>query len=170
MRNVSIIGIGQTHVGEIWDKGVRDLAAGAVRAAMRDAGIETADALYLGNMLSGEVSGQARLGPGGRCSGFAWLEAARFEAACGSAAYALRLAYMAVAGGMHDTIIVCGVEKMTDRAPGEVTNGLARAADGELEAAQGLSFVAINALLMQRYMYEFGWQKKDFRSSRSTRT
>ena len=61
MRNVSIIGIGQTQVGELWDKGVRDLAAGAVRAAMRDAGIETADALYLGNMLSGEVSGQAHL-------------------------------------------------------------------------------------------------------------
>ena len=163
MRNVSIIGIGQTHVGEIWDKGVRDLAAGAVRAAMRDAGIETVDALYLGNMLSGEVSGQAHLGPlVADAVGLRGIEAAKIEAACGSAAYALRLAYMAVAGGMHDTIIVCGVEKMTDRAPGEVTNGLARAADGELEAAQGLSFVAINALLMQRYMYEFGWQKKDF--------
>ena len=73
-----------------------------------------------------------------------------------------RLAYLAVAGGMHDTVIVCGVEKMTDRSPGQVTNGLAGAADAELEAAQGLSFVAINALLMQRYLYEFGWRKNDF--------
>jgi acetyl-CoA C-acetyltransferase len=163
MRNVSIIGIGQTNVGELWDKGIRDLAAEAVRAAMRDAHIETADALYLGNMLSGEVSGQAHLGPlVADAVGLRGIEAAKIEAACGSGAYALRLAYMAVAGGMHDTIIVCGVEKMTDRSPSRVTNGLASAADGELEAAQGLSFVAINALLMQRYIHEFGWRKKDF--------
>ena len=163
MRNVSIIGIGQTKVGELWDQSIRDLAVDAVRAAMRDAHIESADALYIGNMLSGEVAGQAHLGPlVADAAGLRGIEAAKIEAACGSAAYALRLAYLAVAGGMHDTIIVCGVEKMTDRAPGTVTNGLARASDGELEAAQGLSFVAINALLMQRYMHEFGWRKADF--------
>lgn len=163
MRNVSIIGIGQTKVGELWDMSIRELAVSAVRAAMQDANLESADALYIGNMLSGEVSGQAHLGPLiADAIGLRGIEAAKIEAACGSAAYALRLAYLAVAGGMHDTIIVLGVEKMTDRAPGVVTNGLASAADGELEAAQGLSFVAINALLMQRYMHEFGWQKKDF--------
>ncbi len=163
MRNVSIIGIGQTKVGELWDMGIRDLAVCAVRDAMRDAHIETADALYIGNMLSGEVTGQAHLGPlVADALGLRGIEAAKIEAACGSAAYALRLAYVAVAGGMHDMVIVCGVEKMTDRAPGTVTNGLASAADGEMEAAQGLSFVAINALLMQRYLYEFGWRKSDF--------
>ncbi|MBI5876112.1 MAG: thiolase domain-containing protein [Chloroflexi bacterium] len=163
MRNVSIIGIGQTPVGEIWEKGLRTLAVDAIRAAMKDAHMETADALYIGNMLSGEATGQAHLGPLiADAAGLRGVEAAKIEAACGSAAYALRLAYLAVAGGMHDTVIVCGVEKMTDRAPGRMTNGLASAADGELEAAQGLSFVAINALLMQRYMYEFGWKKSDF--------
>jgi acetyl-CoA C-acetyltransferase len=135
----------------------------AIRAALRDARMESADALYIGNMLSGEATGQSHLGPLiAEAAGLRGIEAAKIEAACGSAAYALRLAYLAVAGGMHDTVIVCGVEKMTDRAPGQMTNGLASAADGELEAAQGLSFVAINALLMQRYMHEFGWKKSDF--------
>jgi len=163
MRNVSIIGIGQTRVGELWHLGLRELAVCAVREAMRDAHVETADALYIGNMLSGEVSAQAHLGPlVADALGLRGIEAAKIEAACGSGAYALRLAYLAVAGGMHDTVIVCGVEKMTDRTPGEVTNGLAGAADSELEASQGLSFVAINALLMQRYLHEFGWRKGDF--------
>jgi acetyl-CoA C-acetyltransferase len=163
MRNVSIIGIGQTQVGELWHQSIRDLAVQATRAAMRDAHIERADAIYIGNMLSGEVTGQAHLGPlVANELGLRGVEAVKVEAACGSAAYALRLAYLAVAGGMHNTIIVLGVEKMTDRAPNIVTNGLIGAADGELEAAQGLSFVALNALLMQRYMHEFGWQKKDF--------
>ena len=62
MRDVSIIGIGQAPVGEHWDKSLRHLSYEALAAAMRDAGIERADAIYVGNMLSGEISGQAHLG------------------------------------------------------------------------------------------------------------
>ena len=62
MRDVSIIGIGQTDVAEHWDRSLRHLAGDAVLAAMSDAGIETADALYVGNMLSGLLTGQEHLG------------------------------------------------------------------------------------------------------------
>jgi acetyl-CoA C-acetyltransferase len=37
-----------------------------------------------------------------------------------------------------------------------VTNALATAADQEYEVSQGISFVGLNALLMRRYMYEYG--------------
>jgi acetyl-CoA C-acetyltransferase len=37
-----------------------------------------------------------------------------------------------------------------------VTQGLASAADADFEAEMGLSFVSINALLMRRYMHEYG--------------
>ncbi|MBC7240304.1 MAG: thiolase domain-containing protein, partial [Chloroflexi bacterium] len=52
MRDVSIIGFGQTPVGEHWELSLRHLAAQAVLAAMQDAGIERADALYVGNMIA----------------------------------------------------------------------------------------------------------------------
>jgi len=39
---------------------------------------------------------------------------------------------------------------------------LATAADADYEAGVGLSFVAINALVMQRYMHEYGWKHQDF--------
>jgi acetyl-CoA C-acetyltransferase len=54
------------------------------------------------------------------------------------------------------------VEKMTDTSGRETTSALARAADAEYEVSQGISFVALNALLMRRYMHEFGWQREDF--------
>jgi len=63
---------------------------------------------------------------------------------------------------MADTVVVAGVEKMTDASSEETTAALAMAADGDFEAAQGMSFVAINALLMQRYIYEFGYKREDF--------
>jgi acetyl-CoA C-acetyltransferase len=62
MRDVSIIGIGQTAVGEHWERSLRHLAGDAVLAAMVDAGTEKAGALYAGNMLSGFLTGQEHLG------------------------------------------------------------------------------------------------------------
>lgn len=155
MRSVSIIGIGQSPVGELWERSARDIAYTAVSAAMADAGIETADALYLGNMLSGSLLDQEHLATlvAGYC-GLYGIEAAKVEAACASGAAALRVGTMAVASGFHDVVIVAGLEKMTDTVGKDTTAGLATASDAEYEALHGVSFVGLNALIMQRYMYE----------------
>lgn len=163
MRDVSIIGIGQTEVGEHWGKSLRHLAGDAVLAAMRDAGIERADALYVGNMLSGELNGQEHLGALiADFVGLRGVEAVKIEAACGSGAAAVRMGYLAVASGLLDVVIVVGVEKMTDQKGAVTTAGLAMAADAEYEVVNGISFVSLNALLMQRYMHEYGVQHEDF--------
>jgi acetyl-CoA C-acetyltransferase len=156
MRSVSIVGIGQSPVGEHWDLSVRHIAYNAVGAAMRDANIDRADALYVGNMLSGRLLDQEHLATLiADFSGLRGIEAAKIEAACASGGAALRIGYMAVASGLHDVVIVAGVEKMTDTSSGSTTAGLATAADAEYESAHGITFVGLNALLMQRYMYEY---------------
>ncbi len=163
MRDVSIIGIGQTPVGEHWERSLRHLGYDALAAALRDANIERADALYVGNMLSGEISGQAHLGPLiADFAGLRGIEAVKIEAACASAAAAFRQAYISVAGGIHDVVIALGVEKMTDDVGSKLTAGLAAAADADYEVIHGISFVALNALIMQRYLYEYGLTRADF--------
>lgn len=163
MRDVSVIGIGQTPVLENWEKSLRHLAADAVLAAMHDAGIGQADALYVGNMLSGEIAGQEHLGALiADFVGLRGIEAFKIEAACASGAAAVRMGYMAVAGGLADVVIAVGVEKMTDETGDIVAGGLALAADGDYEVLHGLSFVAINAMLMRRYMYAYEIQHKEF--------
>jgi acetyl-CoA C-acetyltransferase len=163
MRDVSIVGIGQTKVAEHWERSLRHLAGDAILAAMHDAGVETAGALYVGNMLSGLLNGQEHLGAlVADFVGLRGIEAVKVEAACGSGAAALRLGYTAVAGGLHDCVIVCGVEKMTDTVNAETTTGLVMAADADYESIHGLTFVSINALLMRRYMYEYGVEHGDF--------
>ncbi|MFO7634219.1 MAG: thiolase domain-containing protein [Caldilinea sp.] len=156
MRSVSIIGIGQTPVGELWDMSARQLAYQAVSNAMSDAGVERADALFVGNMLSGSLLDQEHLGTlvADFC-GLHGIEAAKVEAACASGSAALRVGAMAVASGFHDIVIVAGLEKMTDTVGKDTTAGLATAADAEYEALHGVSFVGLNALIMQRYMYEY---------------
>ncbi len=163
MRKVAILGIGQTTIGEQWEKSLREIGGEAGLAALHDAGMETVDALFVGNMLSPLIDGQNQLG-----SYFAdWIglwkqEAVKVEAACGSGAAALRAALMAVSSGEIESALVIGVEKMTDKAGHDVTAALATAADADYEVEQGVSFVGLNALIMKRYMHEFGWKHADF--------
>ncbi len=163
MREVSIVGLGQTKVGEHWERSLRHLAGEAVLTAMEHAGVDRADVLYVGNMLSGELAGQEHLGAlVADFVGLRGVEAIKVEAACASGAAAVRQALIAVTSGLAEIAIAVGVEKMTDEVSSSVTSGLALAADADYETAQGLSFVAINALLMRRYMHEFGYQRQAF--------
>ncbi len=163
MRDVAIIGIGQTPVGEHWEKSLRHLAHDAIMAAMRDASIEAAEALYVGNMLSGALNGQEHLGALiADFVGLRGIEAMKVEAACGSGAAAVRVGAMAIASGMHELVLVCGIEKMTDAIGNLTTGALATAADQEYEVSQGISFVGLNALLMRRYMHEYDVAKEAF--------
>jgi acetyl-CoA C-acetyltransferase len=163
MRDVAIIGVGQTEVGEHWGISLRHLALEAVQSAMADAGVMNAAAIYVGNMLSGELEGQEHLGAlVADFAGLRGIEAFKIEAACASGAAALRMGYIAVAGGLADIVIAVGVEKMTDTLGPDTTAALAMAADADYEAAQGASFVTLNALLMRRYMHEYGYSHQDF--------
>jgi acetyl-CoA C-acetyltransferase len=163
MRKVAILGIGQTKIDEHWELSLRELGGNAAFAAMRDAGMDKVDALFVGNMLSPMVSGQNQLGTFfSDWIGLWGQEAVKVEAACASGAAALRAGLMAVASGDIESALVVGVEKMTDKAGHDVTSALATAADADYEVEQGISFVGLNALIMRRYMHEFGWKHADF--------
>jgi acetyl-CoA C-acetyltransferase len=132
-------------------------------AALNDAGRERADGIYVGNMLSGPLARQENLGAlVADWVGLRGVEAVKIEAACGSGAAALRAGLMAVGSGAMDSALVVGVEKMTETIGVQTTAALATAADADWEAAQGLSFVALNALVMRRYMHTYGWKHADF--------
>ncbi len=163
MRQVAVIGIGQTPIGEHWDRSLKELAGDAILIAMNDANISGFNALYIGNMMSGAANHQQNLGPHiADWVGMRYSEAYHTEAACSSGASAFRTALMAVASGEVDVAVAVGVEKMTDSPGQEITAELATAADREWEGDHGVSFVALNALIMQRYMHEYGWDHHHF--------
>lgn len=165
MRKVAVLGIGQIPIGEHWDKSIRHLAGDAAIAAIAEAHIEptAVESLYVGNMLSGALNKQENLGALiADWVGLRGIEASKIEAACGSGAAAFRSGVMMVASGVNDLVLVVGVEKMTETGGTNTTSHLASAADADYEAAQGLSFVALNALIMRRYLHEFGWKHNDF--------
>jgi len=163
MREVNIVGIGQTPVGEHWGHSLSDLAREAVGAAFLDAGISRVDALFVGNMLAGELSHQEHLGALiSDQIGLRGIEAARAEASDASGGLALRQGYIAVASGAVETALVLGVEKFTDVVGNARLAALVAGLDAEYEGTHGATLTALAALLMRRYMHEYGVELEAF--------
>ncbi len=163
MREVAILGVGQTAVREHWDLSIRQLAVAAGRAALADADVSRVDAIYVGNMTSGNLNEQHHLGAlVADHLGQYGVEAVKLEAACGSAGSAMRQGIIAIGSGQMDAVLVIGVEKMTETIFEETTAALVTAADADYEGIHGVTFVSLNALIMRRYMHEYGYQKGDF--------
>ncbi|RMD49803.1 MAG: thiolase domain-containing protein [Candidatus Thermofonsia bacterium] len=163
MTDVAIIGIGQTEVKEHWNTSIRHLSWYAIEAALDDAHISKVDAIYVGNMLAGSVSGQNHLGAlVADFAGLRGIESVTVEAAGASGGAALRQAVLAVKSGLVDVALAVGVEKVTDATGAPVTAVSATALDADYEAIHGLTPAGAAALIMRRYMHEYGVALEDF--------
>lgn len=163
MRETAILEIGEIPVADHWDKSLLEIAGEPVLQIFEKTGLNNVDSVFFGNMLSGAVNNQLHLGSYlGDWLGARHTEGIHVETACSSGASAFRQAVMAVASGDVDTSIAVGAEKMTDSPSEEITAELATAADSEYERDMGVSFTALNAMLMRRYMNEYGWKRENF--------
>jgi len=128
---VGVVGVGHTKFGRRDDATVQELAFEAFRSAVEDAkniDRKNIDAVVIGSSpeyhkqrsLAGVVT--EYIGMNDKPS---WLT----EAACASASAALRSAYMAVRSGLHDTVLVLGVQKMTELSTPEIQGLMGRVGD-----------------------------------------
>lgn len=157
MQSVYILGVGATPVAEHWERTATSLAREAVLGALGSLAPERVGALYVANGLGAALATQANLGPSiATACGMAGIETINVEAAGASGGVALRQAYLAVAGGAFDLVAVVGVEKVTDVLDARLESGLALATDVDWEAMHGATLTAQWALLMRRYMHEYG--------------
>ncbi|MFH1545671.1 MAG: thiolase domain-containing protein [archaeon] len=159
MRSVSVIGVGNTKMGEQWEKSFRQLIAEAGLKALMDSGVDGKDiqAIYGGTMASGRFIGQEHIGALiADQLGMNPVPATRVEAACASGGVALRTGYLAVASGQYDIVAVGGAEKMTEVSVEEAGFALGGAGDQETELFHGATFPALYALLARSHMNAFG--------------
>ena len=159
MRPVAIVGSGKTPFGVLAEEDVLSLSLQACRKAMTDARVEapSLEALYLGNFAAPGFTGQNHLAPFVSSSlGAPGIPATRFEAACASSGSAFFHAWSAVAAGVYDLVLVCGVEKMTSQTTPKVTEILAGAGDLGGEVKAGATFPALFAMIARRHMHVYG--------------
>ncbi|QCY09450.1 thiolase family protein [Pseudomonas sp. MPC6] len=115
-QNAYIAGIGMTRFGKHLDRGLKSLAGEAICAALNDAGIDKSklDAAYVGNAAAGIITGQVCI-PGQsvlRELGIGKIPVVNMENACASSSSAFVQACSMITAGLHDVVLVVGMEKL----------------------------------------------------------
>lgn len=114
------------------------------------------DGLFVGQM-SESYEHQAHVAPViADWLGLLPVPAFRSEAACASSGVAMRCAIFAIRSGMHDIVLVGGVEKMTNLRTASVTEILGMASDYPFEQWHGITFPAIFAMMATAHMAKYG--------------
>jgi acetyl-CoA C-acetyltransferase len=159
LRPVAIVGVGKTPFGAFPDQDLRALAVTAGQKALGNAHIEASavESFYLGNFAGPEFTGQNHLAPYiSTALGMTGIPSTRFEAACASSGAAFFQAFMGVASGIYDVVMVVGVEKMTCQATARVTEILSEAGDCATEVKAGSTFPSLFGMIARRHMHDFG--------------
>jgi len=159
MRPVAIIGAGKTPFGAFPGQDLRSLAVAAGEKALGNAHLESSaiEAFFLGNFAGPEFTNQNHLAPYiSTALGMTGIPSTRFEAACASSGAAFFHAFLGVASGVYDTVMVAGVEKMTCQPTPRVTEILSGAGDCSTEVKAGSTFPSLFAMIARRHMHDFG--------------
>ncbi len=153
---ISILGGATTKFGELWNISPRDLAREAIFGALANSNIKSTqvEALFVGNMLSGILANQANLGSLFAEELGSFVPAMRVEGACASGGLALHNGINALKAGVYKTVVVLGIEKMTDHESNAITNGLMAAGSDE-ERMAGATFPGLYALIARAYMQKY---------------
>lgn len=159
MREVAIMGVGMTKFGPT-HLNLKELFAEAALQAIEEANLKSGDiqALFVGNVLGDFAEGQMNL------AGFLANElglgphvpATRVEGACATASMAFRDAFMWVASGFYDIVLVGGVEKVSHMGTPLATRTFAMATDSHYEELCGLTFPGVFAMLTHLYADKYG--------------
>ncbi|MHC1635235.1 MAG: thiolase C-terminal domain-containing protein [Candidatus Methanospirareceae archaeon] len=164
MRDVAIIGVGMTKFGRSEDKDIVELFAEASLQAMEDAGVDAKDieALFGGFYFPGgdgimnigpSLASELRLGN---------IPSSRFEGACASATVAFRDAYMWVASGKYDIVLVGGAERSLIKGTPFSTRTFGMSCD-KYESDAGLTFPGVFAMAAIRYAKEYDMSLDELR-------
>jgi len=159
MRPVAVVGVGKTAFGVLTDRDIRSLAVEAGQKSLEDAHVSPSkiEAFYLGNFAGPSFVGQNHLAPYiAAAMDVTGVPCTRFEAACASSGSAFYHAVSSVAAGLHDLVLVGGVEKMTSQPTAKVSEILAGAGDMGGEGRAGATFAALFAMIARRHMYQYG--------------
>jgi acetyl-CoA C-acetyltransferase len=163
-RSVYVAGMGSTAFGKHAGTSIEALAVDASAQALVDAGIDRTriGAVYLGNFISGPLNGKEVLaGLVAEQLGLQGIPCTKVEGACASGGIALRHACLMVAAGIHDAVLVVGVETMTHASTPEVTSALNCAMDNEYDGLSGLTFPGLFGLAWRAHAQRYGTSRED---------
>jgi len=159
MREVAVIGVGQSTFGKFPQKTVVEMGCEAVIAALQDAALRAKDiqVAYASRMYDCWVTGQSILSE----LGVSTIEMVNVENACCGGTTAVRGVWKEIADGHYDIGIAIGVESMTTSP---IARKLIPPPKEDFEGQLGATMPGMFAILARRQIEKFGATVEDFAS------
>ncbi len=157
MREVAVVGVGMTKFG-VSEKTNVEMFSEAAMEAINQSGIKPKDiqALFLGNTWGDFEEGQVALASFAAADiGLPNIPAMRFEGICASASVALRDAFMWVASGFYDLVLVGGTERACIMGTPYATRAFATGSDGRYEFPCGITFPSVFGMMAHLYAKKY---------------
>jgi len=166
-RGVAMVGAGMSKFGAFQDKASRDLFVEAfddMKASVdKEYDIRDIQSVYIGCGAGGLFESQLHLAPILADSvGLIPVASTRVEDACASGGVAIRQGILDIASGIHDVVLVGGVELMSKVDTQRATDFLALASDTLYEAPAGFTFPGLYAAMATAHMAKYGTKIENF--------
>lgn len=158
MRKVAVVGVGSTVFSRASEKTSVELFTEAAMDALKESNVKPKDiqALFMGNVYGDFEEGQTMIQAFAADSiGAHNIPVMRYEAVCCSGSVAVRDAFMWVASGFYDLVMVGGVERAGSMGTGMATRTFAMGADARYEYPCGMTFPAFFAMLAYLYSKKY---------------
>jgi len=150
LRDVYIIGVGNTPCGRFPEKAAHILAREAAWSAIKDAEIHprSIEIAFCGHVYQGMGVGQRAL----KEIGLVGQPTINVEGACGSGTLSFWEAWRTIAYGQYDIALALGVENLSRVLSG----GPLPLEEDDLEVAMGMGMPGLYAIRAKKYMEEYG--------------
>jgi len=157
MREVVVLGVGQSKFGKLPTVNAWDLGAEAVMASIKNASIDPRkiQVAYASRIFDARMSCQNIL----KKCGIVRIEMANVENACAGGSTAVRGVWKDIASGQYDVGIAIGVESMTTSP---IAGKLIAPGKDDLDGQLGMTMPTTFALLARRQMDDCGATVEDF--------
>ena len=162
MKEVAIVGVGQTAFVRGYEGSIRELAFDAYKEAMLDAGL-TAKQIDASIICSAPEYDKQRT-PAGTLAEYLGLNPKPtfyLETVCSSSSSGLRVAYSLVKSGLHKTVLVLGFQKMSEISSADSQERMGRGSDVMWEAPFGTMMPAYYAMHARAHFHRYGSKEED---------
>ena len=162
MKEVGIIGVGQSNFVRGYPGSIRELAFEAFKEAMEDAQIQIGD--IDASIVASAPEYDKQRSPAGVIAEYLGLTPQPtfyIESICSSGSMALRVADSMIKSGLHDIIAVIGFQKMSEISSSESQERMGRGADIQWESPFGTTMPAYYAMYARAHMARYGTTEED---------
>jgi acetyl-CoA C-acetyltransferase len=162
MKDVAIVGVGQTAFVRGYEGSIRELAFDAYREAMLDAGLSAKD--IDASIICSAPEYDKQRTPSGTIAEYLGLNPKPtfyLETVCSSSSSGLRVAYALVKSGLHKIVLVLGFQKMSEISSQDSQERMGRGSDVMWEAPFGTMMPAYYAMHARAHFHRYGTTNED---------